>query len=113
MQAKERVKSSLDEFSRAHGGDNPIDPTPENLEKWLEQAYPRDADGVSIREQIDVTTASEKQWVQDLVDGKVCPLAAKAFDPPDRIRPARVMRGRVMITDHCHRQERFIIRPSY
>eukprot|EP01048_Picozoa_sp_COSAG05_P044193 COSAG05_NODE_24915_length_199_cov_37.290000_1_plen_34_part_10 len=33
---------SLDEFSRAHGGDNPIDPTPENLEKWLEQAYPRD-----------------------------------------------------------------------
>ncbi len=22
----------------------------------------------------------------------------------DRIRPARVMRGRVMITDHCHRQ---------
>ena len=31
----------------------------------------------------------------------------------DRIRPARVMRGRVMITDHCHRQERFIIRPSY
>ena len=88
MQAKERVKSSLDEFSRAHGGDNPIDPTPENLEKWLEQAYPRDADGVSIREQIDVTTASEKQWVQDLVDGKVCPLAAKAFDPPHKFVPA-------------------------
>ena len=49
MRAKERVKSSLDEFSRAHGTeDNPIDPTPENLEEWLEQAYPRDADGVRM-----------------------------------------------------------------
>ena len=26
----------------------------------------------------------------------------------DRIRPVRVMRGRVMINDHCHRQERFM-----
>ena len=25
------------------------------------------------------------QWVQDLVDGKVCPLAAKAFDPPQHL----------------------------
>ena len=31
----------------------------------------------------------------------------------DRIRPARVMRGRVMITDHCRRQVRLIRRSSY
>ena len=83
MRAKERVKRTLEEFSRAHSTDgNPVEPTPENLEAWLEHAYPKDANGVSIRHQIDVTAESKKQWVADLLAGKICPLAAKAFDPP-------------------------------
>eukprot|EP01047_Picozoa_sp_COSAG01_P045892 COSAG01_NODE_4263_length_5198_cov_77.376937_3_plen_140_part_00 len=65
-----------------------VDPTPENLEKWLDAAYPRDSNGVSIRHQINKTMPEEQQWVDDLMAGKICPLAAAAFkvglefDPP-------------------------------
>ena len=58
---------------------NPIDPTPENKEAWLEHAFPKDENGNSIRPQIDTTIPSETQFVEDLKSGKVCPLAAQAF----------------------------------
>ena len=86
---KPKLKQSLTEFSRAYSTpENPVDPTPENLEKWLEAAYPRDSNGVSIRHQINKTMPEEQQWVDDLLAGKICPLAAAAFkvglefDPP-------------------------------
>jgi hypothetical protein len=78
---KPKLKQSLSEFSRAYSTpENPVDPTPENLEKWLDAEYPRDSEGVSIRHQINKTMPEEKQWVDDLMAGKICPLAAAAFD---------------------------------
>ena len=72
-------QARYDEFSRAASTvENPIAPLPENMEAWLDKAYPRDENGVSIREQIDVTMPEHRQWVQDLKDGKVCELAAAA-----------------------------------
>ena len=82
-------QARYDEFSRAASTvENPIAPLPENMEAWLDKAYPRDENGVSIREQIDITMPEHRQWVQDLMGGKVCELAAAAFnmnptfDPP-------------------------------
>ena len=86
---KTKLKRSLVEFSRAYStASNPVDPTPENLEQWLDAAYPKDENGVSIRHQIDKTMPEQQQWVDDLKAGKICPLAALAFecgldfDPP-------------------------------
>ena len=74
--------TALSAFALAYGTtDNPVDPTPENFEKWLDNAYPKDKYGNSIRHQIDCTAKEHKQWVDDLVAGLICPLAAKAFDP--------------------------------
>ena len=67
--------------------ENPIDPTPENADAWLEHQYPKDENGVSIRHQIDKTIASEKQYVADLKSGKVCPLAAQAFQTQTKFDP--------------------------
>ena len=67
---------------------NPIDPTPENKEAWLEHAFPKDENGNSIRPQIDTTIPSEKQFVEDLKSGKVCPLAAQAFQTQTKFDPA-------------------------
>ena len=64
---KPKLKQSLSEFSRAYSTpENPVDPTPENVEEWLEAAYPRDSNGVSIRHQINKTMPEEQQWVDDL-----------------------------------------------
>eukprot|EP01043_Picozoa_sp_COSAG02_P077855 COSAG02_NODE_17252_length_1018_cov_0.845484_1_plen_229_part_10 len=67
--------------------ENPIDPTPENADAWLEHQYPKDENGVSIRHQIDKTIASEKQYVADLKSGKVCKLAAQAFQTQTKFDP--------------------------
>ena len=49
------------------------------MEAWLEHAYPKDENGVSIRHQIDKTIKSEEQFVADIKSGKICKLAAQAF----------------------------------
>jgi len=67
---------------------NPIDPTPENKEAWLEHAFPKDENGNSIRPQIDTTIPSETKFVEDLKSGKVCPLAAQAFQTQTKFDPA-------------------------
>ena len=66
---------------------NPIDPVPENKEAWLENAYPKDENGDSIRPQIDQTIPSEVQFVNDLKSGKVCKLAAQAFQSQTKFNP--------------------------
>ena len=54
--------AALSAFALAYGtADNPVDPTPENFEKWLDNAYPKDKYGNSIRHQIDCTAKEHKQ----------------------------------------------------
>jgi hypothetical protein len=60
-------QARYDEFSRAASTvENPIAPLPENMEAWLDKAYPRDENGVSIREQIDITMPEHRRWVQQM-----------------------------------------------
>jgi len=67
--------------------ENPIDPCPENAEAWLQHQYPKDENGESIRHQIDKTIKSEEQYVKDLKSGKICELAAQAFQTQTKFNP--------------------------
>ena len=67
--------------------DNPIEPAPENLEAWLQHAYPKVENGNSIRHQIDKTIKSEEQFVADIKSGKICKLAAQAFQTHTKFNP--------------------------
>ena len=57
------------------------------MEAWLEHAYPKDENGVSIRHQIDKTIKSEEQFVADIKSGKICKLAAQAFQTHTKFNP--------------------------
>jgi hypothetical protein len=81
-------QARYEEFSRAIStADNPVDPTPENLEAWLEAAYPKDVNGVSIRHQIDMTMPEHREWVEKLMKGEVCELAYSAFNMAPKFEP--------------------------
>ena len=67
--------------------ENPIDPCPENVDAWLQHEYPKDENGESIRHQIDKTIKSEEQFVVDVKSGKICKLAAQAFQTQTKFNP--------------------------
>ena len=45
---KKRLDDQYEEFSRAWVKHGTVDPTEENVQKWREEAYPKDSDGNSI-----------------------------------------------------------------
>ena len=51
------------------------------------RTYPKDENGVSIRHQIDKTIKSEEQFVADIKSGKICQLAAQAFQTHTKFNP--------------------------
>ena len=59
----------------------------ENVDAWIHHEYPKDENGESIRHQIDKTITSEEQFVADVKSGKICKLAAQAFQTQTKFNP--------------------------
>eukprot|EP01048_Picozoa_sp_COSAG05_P009997 COSAG05_NODE_856_length_6943_cov_105.649912_4_plen_712_part_00 len=78
---KQQSADQYAEFSRAWVKHGTVDPTEENVEKWKEQAYPKDENGKSIADQIDRTIPGEEEWVEKFLAGEIDKLAGEAFNP--------------------------------
>ena len=85
----ERLQERYEEFSRAWAERSVVEPTEENVEKWLAEYYPKDENGISIAGQIDVTIPGHEGWVESLKTGAVCKLAGRAFDNQDSFNPPK------------------------
>ena len=83
----EKQQARYEEFSRAWKDRQTVEPTEENIKKWLEEYYPKDENGVSIAGQIDVTIPGHEAWCDSLKKGEVCSLAGKAFDDRGPFNP--------------------------
>ena len=81
------MHSRYEEFSRAWAERSVVEPTEENVEKWLAEYYPKDENGISIAGQIDVTIPGHEGWVESLKTGAVCKLASRAFANQDYFNP--------------------------